>query len=181
MNVKCNCNFRRVRIFLLQVCFFILNTEPNYTQFCGPRALISPNFKRSSQLETKFKKKKMCEASVPLVAAAFFKVGFICSNPSLFPPSTVRHLSFQNKRKNIFSFKAKLIKYSLKRLSLPLENFWKCSALVSHSNFSNLEDKLIPLKLRDKEISVHVKDFNQLKHSQPCDTFRNFSWILIRS
>ena len=37
--------------------FFILNTETNYTQFCGPCALVSPNFKHSSQFEIKFKKK----------------------------------------------------------------------------------------------------------------------------
>ena len=56
MNVKCECCFCWVRKFLLQVCFFILNTETNYTQFCGPCALVSPNFKHSSQFEIKFKK-----------------------------------------------------------------------------------------------------------------------------
>ena len=105
----------------------------------------------------------MCEASVPLVAAAL-KLLLFASNPSLLPRSTVRHLSFQNKRKNIFSLRVKLIKYSLKRLSLPSENFLKCSALVSPSNFSNL-DKLIPFKLRDKIRSVHAKDLKQLEYS----------------
>ena len=65
----------------------------------------------------------------------------------------------------IFQFRAKLIKHSLQRLSLPLENFLKCSALISPSNFSNLEDKLIPFKLRDRNTSVHAKDLNQLEYS----------------
>ena len=41
-------------------CFksvYFRKTQSQTTKICGPRALISPNFKRSSQSETKFKKK----------------------------------------------------------------------------------------------------------------------------
>ena len=109
--------------------------------------------------------KKICEASVPLVAAAFLKVVFICFQSFSLPSFSCPTSFLPELTENIFSFKAKLIKYSLKLVSLPSENFLKCSALVSPSNFSNLEDKLIPLKLRHKKTNVHVKDLKQLKYS----------------
>ena len=106
----------------------------------------------------------MCEASVPLVAAAFFEVGFICFQ-SFSPPSFNCATSFLPEwTEKYFQFKGKINKVFLKRLRLPSENFLKCLALVSPSNFSNL-DKLIPIKLRDRNTSVHAKDLKQLEYS----------------